>query len=51
VAGHPTVECTTDVVHGQPAYVLVEASRHARLVVAGRHRPTLPIGSHLGTVT
>ncbi len=47
----PALACHTDVVHGQAAYVLVEASRHARLVVIGRHRPTLPLGSHLGPVT
>ena len=51
VAGAPTVPCRTDVVHGQTAYVLVEASSRARLVVIGRHRPTLPLGSHLGPVT
>jgi nucleotide-binding universal stress UspA family protein len=51
VAGQPAVECRTDVVHGQPTYVLVEASSHARLVVIGRHRPALPVGSHLGPVT
>lgn len=51
VAGEPTLACRADVVHGQPVYVLVEASRNARLVVIGRHRPALPIGSHLGPVT
>ena len=51
VAGQPTVECRTDVVHGQAVDVLVEASRQARLIVIGRHRPTLPLGSHLGPVT
>ncbi|WP_191907957.1 universal stress protein [Nocardioides cynanchi] len=51
LAGEPTVASRTDVVHGQPAYVLVEASRHARLVVIGRHRPMMPVGSHLGPVT
>jgi nucleotide-binding universal stress UspA family protein len=51
VAERPDVECRTVVVHGQPAYVLVEASHHARLLVIGRHRPALPFGSHLGPVT
>jgi nucleotide-binding universal stress UspA family protein len=51
LAGTPSVRCRTDVVHGQPAYVLVHASSRARLVVIGRHRPTLPLGSHLGPVT
>lgn len=51
VADEPAVECRTEVVHGQPAYVLVDASSRARLLVIGRHRPTLPIGSHLGPVT
>jgi nucleotide-binding universal stress UspA family protein len=51
VADCPGVECVTQVVHGQSAYVLVELSRQARLVVIGRHRPALPIGSHLGPVT
>jgi nucleotide-binding universal stress UspA family protein len=51
LAGTPSVRCRTDVVHGQSAYVLVHASSRARLVVIGRHRPTLPLGSHLGPVT
>jgi nucleotide-binding universal stress UspA family protein len=51
VAVQPTVGCRTEAVHGQPAYVLAEASSHARLLVIGRHRPALPLGSHLGPVT
>lgn len=51
VAARPEVECRTRVVHGQPTYVLVEATAQARLLVIGRHRPTLPLGSHLGPVT
>lgn len=51
LAAGPTVQCRTDVVHGQPTYVLVEASSRARLVVIGRHRPALALGSHLGPVT
>jgi len=45
------VPCRIDIVHGQAAYSLVEASRHARLLVIGRHRPAVPWGSHLGPVT
>jgi nucleotide-binding universal stress UspA family protein len=51
VSLHPDVPCQVDAVHGQAAYVLVEASRRARLVVIGRHRPSVPWGSHLGPVT
>ena len=51
VAAFRDVPCRIDIVHGQAAYSLVEASRHARLLVIGRHRPTLPWGSHLGPVT
>ena len=45
------VPCRIDAVHGQAAYALVEASRRARLLVIGRHRPAVPWGSHLGPVT
>jgi len=51
VTSHREVPCRIDVVHGQAAYTLVEASRRARLLVIGRHRPTVPWGSHLGPVT
>jgi nucleotide-binding universal stress UspA family protein len=51
VSTRPEVECDIEVVHGQPAYVLVEVSRGSRLVVIGRHRPALPFGSHLGPIT
>lgn len=51
VAAYDDVPCRIDVVHGQAAFSLVEASRQARLVVIGRHRPKLPWGSHLGPVT
>jgi nucleotide-binding universal stress UspA family protein len=51
VAAYRGVPSRIDVVHGQAAFSLVEASRRARLVVIGRHRPTLPWGSHLGPVT
>jgi nucleotide-binding universal stress UspA family protein len=50
-AEHPQVPCEIVVEHGQPAYVLVTLSAEARLVVIGRHHPTLPMGSHLGPVT
>jgi nucleotide-binding universal stress UspA family protein len=51
VAEYRDVPCRVDAVHGQAAYTLVEASRHARLLVIGRHRPSVPWGSHLGPVT
>jgi nucleotide-binding universal stress UspA family protein len=51
IAGNRDVSCQVDVVHGQAAYTLVEASRHCRLLVIGRHRPTHLRGPHLGPVT
>jgi nucleotide-binding universal stress UspA family protein len=48
---YPDVSCSVRVAHGQPAYVLATASAQARLMVLGRHEPTLPFGSHLGPVT
>ena len=39
------------VVHGRPADVLVDQSRHVRRLVVGRHEPAMPLGSHLGPVT
>lgn len=51
VAAYRDVPCRIDAVHGQAAYSLVEASRQARLLVIGRHRPSVPWGSHLGPVT
>ena len=48
---HPDVPCETVAVHGRPADVLVEESRRVRLLVVGRHEPTLPLGSHLGPIT
>jgi nucleotide-binding universal stress UspA family protein len=50
-AAYPDVPCSVRVAHGQPAYVLSTASVQARLVVVGRHEPTLPFGSHLGPIT
>lgn len=50
-ASYPDVSCSIRVAHGQPAYVLTTASAQARLMVLGRHEPTLPFGSHLGPVT
>lgn len=46
----PDVTVEIDVRHGRPADALVEASRHALLVVVGRHDPIIPLGSHLGPV-
>lgn len=51
VSAYRDVPCRVDAPHGQAAYTLTEASRHARLLVIGRHRPSLPWGSHLGPVT
>lgn len=48
---HPDVPCEIVVVHGRPADVLVDESRRVRLLVVGRHRPTMPLGSHLGPIT
>ena len=37
-------------VHERPADALLEQSRHATLLVLGRHDPRFPFGSHLGPV-
>ena len=50
-AAYPDVPSTIDVVHGQAAYVLTQATARSRLLVVGRHAPSLPAGSHLGPVT
>jgi nucleotide-binding universal stress UspA family protein len=50
-AQHQDVSCEVEAVHGQAAYVLVEASRAGRLLVIGRHRPRVSWGAHLGPVT
>lgn len=47
---HPDVPVDLAVVHGRPADVLVEETRAAGLLVLGRHRATVPWGSHLGSV-
>ena len=47
---HPDVPTDLVVVHGRPADVLVEESGSAGLVVLGRHRASVPWGSHLGSV-
>lgn len=51
MAANPDVPSEVVVEHGQATYVLVTASEQARLVVIGRHRPALRVGSHLGPVT
>lgn len=38
------------VTHQPPADALVGESRHASLVVVGRHHPSMPLGSHLGSI-
>lgn len=50
-ARYPDVDCEVVVVYGQAEYVLVTTSAKARLLVLGRHRRQLPVGSHLGPVT
>ena len=47
---HGDVPTELVVAHGRPADVLVEASRAAGLLVLGRHRASVPWGSHLGSV-
>lgn len=49
-AEHPGVEVEVQVRHGQSVAALVEAAKDSDLVVLGRRHPTLPIGSHLGSV-
>ncbi|HEU5036615.1 MAG TPA: universal stress protein [Nocardioides sp.] len=46
----PDVTAELVVVHGRPADVLVEETRSAGLIVLGRHRASVPWGSHLGSV-
>ena len=38
------------VTHGRPADALVEESHRAGLLVVGRHRHSIPLGPHLGSV-
>jgi len=47
---HPAVPSDVEVVHLPPGDALVQASRHADLVVLGRHGPGRPY-PHLGSVT
>ncbi|MFA6298555.1 MAG: universal stress protein [Nocardioides sp.] len=44
------VEVEVQVAHGQSAAALTTASETSDLMVLGRRHPTLPIGSHLGSV-
>ncbi|MDP2775768.1 MAG: universal stress protein, partial [Nocardioides sp.] len=44
------VEVETEVLHAQSAVALTTASETSDLLVLGRRHPTLPIGSHLGSV-
>ncbi|MEV8322271.1 universal stress protein [Kitasatospora sp. NPDC056731] len=50
LARYPQVTVTSELVRGNAAIVLVEASETARLVVLGRHVRRLPLGAHLGPV-
>ena len=50
-AAYPDVSTRIDVVHGQAGYVLTQAAAQSRLLVMGRHAPSLPAGAHLGPVT
>lgn len=47
----PDVEHKVVVIHGRAPDALVARSELVRLLVVGRHDPTLPWGSHLGPVT
>lgn len=49
-AEFPEVEVEIQVCHSPSATALVQASETSDLVVIGRRHPTLPIGSHLGSV-
>ena len=44
------VEVETEVLHARSAVALTTASETSDLLVLGRRHPTLPIGSHLGSV-
>ncbi len=47
---YPDVEAEILVAHAPPADLLVSESRHAVLVVVGRHHASVPLGSHLGPI-
>ncbi|WP_406209274.1 universal stress protein [Kitasatospora sp. NBC_01560] len=47
---YPQVDVKSDLVRGNAADVVVEASAAASLVVLGRHGRRLPLGPHLGPV-
>ena len=49
-AEFPGVEVEVQVFHAQSVAALTTASQGSDLVVLGRRHPTLPIGSHLGSV-
>lgn len=49
-AEFPDVSVDIQVFHGQSAPALTAASESSDLLVLGRRHPTLPIGSHLGSV-
>lgn len=46
----PGVEVDVEVVHGESVAALTAASEKSDLLVLGRRHPTLPLGSHLGSV-
>jgi hypothetical protein len=46
----PDVEAEIFVAHAPSADLLVSESRHAVLVVVGRHHAFVPLGSHLGPI-
>jgi nucleotide-binding universal stress UspA family protein len=50
LARYPDVKTEVVVRHARPADALVEESRNAALLVVGRHRHTIPLGPHLGSV-
>lgn len=49
-ASYPEVQVEIHVRNAQAGEALIEASRHADLVVVGRHTSLLPTGSHLGPI-
>jgi nucleotide-binding universal stress UspA family protein len=49
-ATHPCVEVTVEVVHGDPAKVLVDRSRSSDLLLLGRGRSVHPLVNGLGSV-
>jgi nucleotide-binding universal stress UspA family protein len=49
-ATHPRLEVTVEVVHGDPAKVLLDRSRTAELLLLGRGRSVRPLVNGLGSV-